>query len=61
MVESVSQIGEIGETAEIREQPDTSIVPKTEVEQKTIPCLGVMDFGPLPKKRRKSIREFFRR
>ena len=25
----VSQIGEIGETTEIREQPDTSIVPET--------------------------------
>ena len=42
----VSKIGEIEETTEIREQPDTSIVPETEVEQKA--DSSVQDFGFRP-------------
>ena len=50
----VSQIGEIGETAEIREQPDTSIVPKTEVEQKINSSLGGYGFRPLTEEEKKA-------
>jgi len=50
----VSQVGEIGETAEIKEQPDTSIVPKTEFEQKIDSSLGGYGFQPLTEEEKKA-------
>ena len=50
----VSQIGEIEETTEMREQPDTSIVPETEVEQKTNSSVRDFGFRPLTEEEKKA-------
>jgi hypothetical protein len=50
----VSQVGEIRETAEIREQPNTSIVPDGKVEQKTDSPLGGYGFRPLTEEEKKA-------
>ena len=48
----VSQIGEIEE--KMREQPDTSIVPEIEVEQKTDSSVGDFEFRPLTEEEKKA-------
>ena len=50
----VSKIGEIEETTEIREQPDTSIVPETEIEQKADSSVGDFGFRPLTEEEKKA-------
>lgn len=50
----VSQIGESGEISEIREQPDTSIVPKTDFEQKINSSFGSYGFRPLTEEEKKA-------
>ena len=48
----VSQIGEIEE--KMREQPDTSLVPEIEVEQKTDSSVGDFEFRPLTEEEKKA-------
>ena len=50
----VSQIGESEGTTEMREQPDTSIVPRTEVEQKTDSSVWDFGFRPLTEEEKKA-------
>ena len=50
----VSQIGESEETTEIKEQPDTSIVPEIELEQKTGSSVGDFGFLPLTEEEKKA-------
>ena len=50
----VSQIGEIEETTEMREQPDTSIVPETRVEQKIDSSVREFEFMPLTEEEKKA-------
>ena len=50
----VSQIGESKETTEMREQPDTSIVPEIEVEQKADSSVGDFGFRPLTEEEKKA-------
>ena len=50
----VSKIGEIEETTEIREQPDTSIVPGTEVEQKADSSVEDFGFRPLTEEEKRA-------
>ena len=49
-----SQIGEIGEPTEIREQPDTSIAPDVEVEQKSDTAVDDFGFRPLTEEEKKA-------
>jgi hypothetical protein len=49
----VSQIGKI-EVTEIKEQPDTSIVPETNVEQKIDSSAGDFGFRPLIEEEKKA-------
>jgi hypothetical protein len=49
-----SQIGEIAEPTEIREQPDTSLAPDTEVEQKIDASVNDLGFRPLTEKEKKA-------
>ena len=50
----VSQIGESERTTEIREQPNTSIVPEIEVEQKADSSVGDFGFRPLTEEEKKA-------
>jgi hypothetical protein len=50
----VSQIGESEEIKEIGEQPDTSIVPQTEVEQEIDSSVGDFGFRPLTEEEKKA-------
>jgi hypothetical protein len=49
-----SQIGEIEETTEIKEQPDTSIIPESMVEQKTDSSVEDFEFRPLTEEEKKA-------
>jgi len=49
----ISQIGENEATREIGGQPDTSIVPETEVEQKIESSMGYFEFRPLTEEEKK--------
>ena len=49
-----NRVTQIGEIENFREQPDTSIVPETEVEQKADSSVGDFGFRPLTEEEKKA-------